>query len=79
VLVADGIADEAFAVELADDVAVAVWEGYLGGLRPGLDRERGRRALCLRPRHRVATLVAAARRTARVGRDDRFPATASLV
>jgi hypothetical protein len=35
VLVADGIADEAFPAELADEVSTAVWEGYLAGLRAG--------------------------------------------
>ena len=35
VLVADGIADEAFSAELADEVADAVWNGYLAGLREG--------------------------------------------
>jgi hypothetical protein len=33
VLVADGIADEAFPAELAGEVAAAVWEGYVAGLR----------------------------------------------
>ena len=35
VLVADGIADGAFEPELGDDVADAVWDGYLAGLRAG--------------------------------------------
>ena len=35
VLVADGIADEAFPAELADEVGDAVWNGYLAGLREG--------------------------------------------
>lgn len=35
VLVADGIADEAFPAGLADEVAEAVWEGYLAGLLDG--------------------------------------------
>ncbi len=35
VLVADGIADEAFPADLADEVSAAVWEGYLAGLRAG--------------------------------------------
>lgn len=35
VLVADGIADQAFAAELADEVAERVWDGYLAGLRAG--------------------------------------------
>jgi hypothetical protein len=35
VLVADGIADEAFAADVADDAADAVWNGYLAGLRDG--------------------------------------------
>jgi hypothetical protein len=35
VLVADGLADEAFAAGLVDDVAAAVWHGYLEGLREG--------------------------------------------
>ena len=35
VLVADGIADSAFAPELADVVAAEVWSGYLDGLRAG--------------------------------------------
>jgi hypothetical protein len=35
VLVADGIADEAFPAELADEVGAAVWDGYLAGLRKG--------------------------------------------
>jgi hypothetical protein len=35
VLVADGIADEAFPAELADEVAAAVWDGYAAGLRDG--------------------------------------------
>ena len=33
VLVADGIADEAFPAELGDEVAAAVWDGYCDGLR----------------------------------------------
>ena len=32
VLVADGIADQAFPAEAADEAAAAVWEGYLAGL-----------------------------------------------
>jgi len=35
VLVADGLADEAFPVSIADEVADAVWLGYLAGLRAG--------------------------------------------
>jgi Phosphotransferase enzyme family len=35
VLVADGIADEAFPAELADAACSAVWDGYLAGLRDG--------------------------------------------
>ncbi len=35
VLVADGLADEAFSAEVVDEVADAVWEGYLAGLRAG--------------------------------------------
>jgi hypothetical protein len=39
VLVADGIADDAFAVEQADAVAAAVWNGYLEGLDGAFDPE----------------------------------------
>ena len=39
VLVADGIADEAFAAELADEVAAAVWAGYTDGLDGAFDEE----------------------------------------
>ena len=35
VLVADGIADEAFPAELADEVGDVVWNGYRAGLREG--------------------------------------------
>ena len=35
VLVADGVADEAFPAELADAVCSAVWRGYLAGLGDG--------------------------------------------
>jgi hypothetical protein len=35
VLVADGVADGAFAPELADTVATEVWSGYVDGLRDG--------------------------------------------
>jgi hypothetical protein len=37
VLVADGIADEAFPAELADEVEAAVWDGYLAGLAGAVD------------------------------------------
>jgi hypothetical protein len=37
VLVADGIADEAFPVEEADEAAAAVWAGYLAGLAGAID------------------------------------------
>jgi hypothetical protein len=37
VLVADGIADEAFPADRADEVAAAVWRGYLEGLGGAFD------------------------------------------
>jgi hypothetical protein len=37
VLVADGIADEAFSAQLADEVAAAVWAGYCDGLDGAFD------------------------------------------
>jgi hypothetical protein len=42
VLVADGIADEAFAAELAGEVAAAVWTGYLAGLAGAADEDEVR-------------------------------------
>ena len=39
VLVADGIADEAFPAERADEVAAAVWGGYLAGLAGAADED----------------------------------------
>jgi hypothetical protein len=35
VLVADGLADGAFAPELSEPVSACVWAGYLAGLREG--------------------------------------------
>jgi hypothetical protein len=37
VLVADGIADEAFPAELAGEVEASVWDGYLAGLAGAVD------------------------------------------
>jgi Phosphotransferase enzyme family len=39
VLVADGIADEAFPADRADEVAAAVWSGYLEGLGGAFDED----------------------------------------
>ena len=39
VLVADGIADEAFPAEWADEVAAAVWRGYVDGLGGAFDED----------------------------------------
>jgi hypothetical protein len=39
VLVADGIADEAFPAEQAAEVAAAVWRGYLDGLGGVFDED----------------------------------------
>ncbi len=39
VLVADGIADGAFAADLADEVAAAVWDGYRDGLGGAFDED----------------------------------------
>lgn len=39
VLIADGIADEAFPAERADEFAAAVWAGYLDGLAGAFDED----------------------------------------
>jgi hypothetical protein len=56
VLVADGIADEAFPAEEADAVAAAVWDGYVEGLGGGRDLDAVRFAFTRGTRLRLSWL-----------------------